>query len=61
MDETELLEEYSRLLDNIAWYRQGDVLELAKMAKKLGRSYMQDLAERKAVLAADRRISYDFS
>ena len=61
MDRTKLLEEYSQLLDGIAWYGKGDVLELAKMAKKLRRSYMQDLAERKAVLAADRRISYDFS
>lgn len=50
MDKTKVLEEYSRLLDNIAWYNQGDVIELAKLAKKLGRDYMQDLAERKSAL-----------
>ena len=50
MDE-KLLEEYSRLLDSIAWYNKGDVLELAKLAKKLGRNYTEDLAERKSALA----------
>ena len=50
MDE-KLLEEYSQLLDNIAWYNKGDVIELAKLAKKLGRNYTQDLAERKSALA----------
>ncbi|WP_041914919.1 hypothetical protein [Selenomonas ruminantium] len=59
MERTKLLEEYSRLLDSIAWYNRGDVLELAKMAKKLGRSYMQDLAERKQALKKE--ISYDIS
>lgn len=51
MDKAKVLEEYSRLLDGIAWYNQGDVIELAKLAKKLGRDYMQDLAERKSALA----------
>lgn len=51
MEKTKLLEDYSRLLDGIAWYNQGDVIELAKLAKKLGRDYMQDLAERKSALA----------
>ena len=50
MDE-KLLGEYSRMLDSIAWYNKGDVLELAKLAKKLGRNYTQDLAERKSALA----------
>ena len=50
MDE-KLLEEYSQLLDNIAWYGKGDVIELAKLAKKLGRNYTEDLAERKSALA----------
>lgn len=51
MDKTKLLEDYSRLLDSIAWYNQGDVIELAKLAKKLGRNYTEDLAERKSALA----------
>ena len=46
-----LLEEYSHLLDSIAWYNKGDVIELAKLAKTLGRNYTQDLAERKSALA----------
>ena len=50
MEKTKLLEDYSRLLDGIAWYNQGDVIELARMAKKLGRDYMQDLAGRKSAL-----------
>lgn len=41
---------YSELLDNIAWYNKGNVIELAKMAKKLGRDYMKDLTERKMAL-----------
>lgn len=50
MEKTKLLEDYSRLLDSIAWYNKGDVIELARMAKKLGRDYMQDLAGRKSAL-----------
>lgn len=50
MKEEKLLEEYSQLLDSIAWYNKGDVIELARMAKKLGRNYTQDLAERKSAL-----------
>lgn len=50
MKDEKLLEEYSHLLDEIAWYNKGDVIELARMAKKLGRDYMQDLAERKSAL-----------
>ncbi len=30
----------------MAWHNQGDVFELAKMAKRLGRNYTQDLADR---------------
>ena len=50
MKDEKLLEEYSHLLDEIAWYNKGDVIELARMAKKLDRDYMQDLAERKSAL-----------
>ena len=49
--EEKLLVEYSRMLDSIAWYNKGDAIELAKLAKKLGRDYMQDLADRKSALA----------
>lgn len=59
MEKTKLLEEYSRLLDSIAWYRKGDIFELAKLAKSLGRNYTQDLAERKQAL--QKEISYDIS
>lgn len=41
---------YSELLDNIAWYNKGNVIELAKMAKNLGRDYMKDLTERRMAL-----------
>ena len=50
MKDEKLLEEYSHLLDEIAWYNKGDVIQLAKMAKKLGRDYMRDLTERKSAL-----------
>ena len=48
--ENDKLEKYSRLLDELAWYRKGDIFELAKLAKSLGRNYTQDLAERKQAL-----------
>ena len=48
--EEERLEAYSRLLDSIAWYNQGDISQLAKMARELGRNYTLDLAERKKLL-----------
>ena len=50
MKDEKLLEDYSHLLDEIAWYNKGDVIQLAKMAKKLGRDYMRDLTERKSAL-----------
>lgn len=46
----EKIKAYSELLDNIAWYRKGDIFQLAKMAKELGRNYTQDLTERKMAL-----------
>ncbi len=48
--EEKKLEAYSRLLDSIAWYNQGDIFQLAKMARELGRNYTLDLAERKKLL-----------
>ena len=43
----EKIEEYSRMIDDFAWHNQGDVFQIAKLAKQLGRSYTQDLAARK--------------
>lgn len=41
------IERYSRMVDDFAWYSQGDIFDLAKLAKKLGRDYMQDIVARK--------------
>ena len=53
--EEERLEAYSRLLDSIAWYNQGDIFQLAKMARELGRNYTEDLTERKKLLLDSRK------
>lgn len=45
-----LLEQYSLALDNLAWYGHGNLVEIAKLAKQLNRSYTVDIAERKAQL-----------
>lgn len=44
------IERYSRMVDDFAWYGKGDVFEIAKLAKKLNRSYMQDIVDRKLAL-----------
>ena len=49
-DKNELLARYSRMLDEVAWYGNGDIFELAKVAKQLNRNYTIDLAERKKQL-----------
>lgn len=49
-DKDELLARYSRMLDEVAWYGNGDIFELAKVAKQLNRNYTIDLAERKKQL-----------
>ena len=46
-EQDDLLVVYGRALDDLAWYGKGSVYEVAKMAKRLGRSYTIDLAERK--------------
>lgn len=46
----ERIEEYSRLIDEMAWYGRGDIFQIAKLAKELGRNYTEDLAERKKLL-----------
>ena len=49
-DKDDLLARYSRMLDEIAWFNNGDIFELAKLAKQLNRNYTIDLAERKKQL-----------
>jgi len=49
-DKDDLLVRYSRMLDEVAWYDNGDIFELAKLAKQLNRNYTIDLAERKKQL-----------
>jgi len=44
------IERYSRMIDDFAWYGKGDIFEIAKLAKKLNRQYMADIAERKLAL-----------
>ena len=46
----EALRDYSRMIDDYAWYSQGDIFAIAKLAKKLKRDYMQDIVERKKQL-----------
>ena len=44
------LEKYSRMIDDFAWFNRGEITEIAKLAKKLGRNYTQDIADRKMAL-----------
>ena len=44
------LTEYSLMIDNFAWFNKGDIMQIAKLAKKLGRNYTQDIADRKMAL-----------
>ena len=46
----EQLKAYSRALDEMAWCGNGSMIELARMAKALGRNVTEDLAERKLAL-----------
>lgn len=50
------LQEYSRMVDEYAWYGRGDIVQIAKLARELNReSYMQDIADRKMlVMDADK-------
>ena len=49
-EKDDMLVRYSRMLDEIAWFNNGDISELAKLAKQLNRNYTIDLAERKKQL-----------
>ena len=44
------IKDYSRMIDEYAWYRQGDIFQIAKVAKELGRDYMEDIVDAKAQL-----------
>lgn len=55
--EEKLLAEYSRMLDEYAWYGKGDIIAIAKAAKELGRNYMDDIAERKKMLIDSGTVS----
>lgn len=50
------LTEYSRMIDNFAWYGEGDIFQIAKFAKQLGRNYTEDIAERKLQAKQSREI-----
>lgn len=47
--------EYAKAVDDFAWYGIGDIFAIAKAAKKLGRNYMQDIADAKTALILSRR------
>ena len=47
--ETELTE-YSRMIDDYAWYNKGNIFEIAKTAQLLGRNYMEDITNRKMAM-----------
>lgn len=49
------IQQYSRAIDEFAWYGQGDVFAIAKAARRLNRDYMQDITERKLALIESRR------
>lgn len=47
VEKMDKLTEYSRLIDNFAWYGEGDIFKIAKLAKELNRNYTEDIANRK--------------
>lgn len=49
------LKEYSRMIDEFAWYGKGDIFAIAKLAKQLGRNYTEDIANRKLQLLESRK------
>ena len=44
------IEKYIKIIDDFAWYNKGDIFEIAKLAKKLNRQYMNDITDRKKIL-----------
>lgn len=51
------LSEYSQLIDEFAWYRKGDIMIIARVARQLGRDYMNDIVERKTLLLNSKKAS----
>ena len=49
------IEKYSRMIDDFAWYGKGDIFEIAKLAKRLNRNYMEDITERKKMVLNTKR------
>ena len=49
------IEKYSRMIDDFAWFNKGDIFEIAKLAKRLNRNYMEDITERKKMAFNARR------
>ena len=49
------LTEYSRLIDDFAWYGKGDIFKIAKLDKELGRNYTEDIANRKLQVMQSRK------
>lgn len=46
---------YSRMIDDFAWFNKGDIFEIAKLAKRLNRNYMEDITERKKMVLNTKR------
>lgn len=51
------LSEYSQLIDEFAWFRKGDVMIIARVARQLGRDYMADITNRKFQLINSKKAS----
>ena len=49
------IEKYSRMIDDFAWFDKCDIFEIAKLAKRLNRNYMEDITERKKMVLNTKR------
>ena len=49
------IEKYGQMIDDFAWFDKGDIFEIAKLAKKLNRNYMEDITERKKMVLNTKR------
>ena len=49
------IEKYSQMIDEFAWYGEGNIFEIAKLAKRLNRNYMEDITERKKMVLNTKR------
>lgn len=50
------IREYSKMIDEFAWYGKGDIFKIAKIAKSLGRYYMDDITEAKKQLIESGKV-----